>query len=97
MSYKHADEVQQGNLMPEITFEQVTNARGADSRKLWLEFEKQLANDDGRAAKAHLEAGRPVFDCDPAHEGNIVRKWPDGHCELVSINDDGTVEVLRAI
>lgn len=83
--------------MLEIAFEQVTNASGADSRKLWLEFEKQLDNDDGRAAQAHLGAGRPIFCCEPAHEGSIVRKWPDGLCELVSINDDGAVEVLHVI
>lgn len=42
--------------------------------------------DDGAAARAHLEAGRPITyrdDCFPDH---IIRQWPDGRCELIDVD-----------
>lgn len=61
-----------------------------------IEEELESDSDDGAAAKAHLAAGRPIYYFDDALQGN-VRKWPDGRCELVEIDDQGVIVVLRSL
>lgn len=50
------------------------------------EFEKFLMCDDGLAAQQHLAAGRPIYYGDEKYPSGIVRKYPDGRLQLVSIN-----------
>lgn len=50
--------------------------------------------DDGQAAQSHLDAGRPIYYCEDAYPDEMVRQWPDGNRELVTLALDGTV--LRA-
>ncbi|WP_197722458.1 hypothetical protein [Acidithiobacillus ferridurans] len=49
-------------------------------------FTKALANDDGRAAKAHLAAGRPIYYGDERHPGKIIKEFPDGRRQLITIS-----------
>ena len=53
-----------------------------------------IVNDDGAAAAAHLEAGRPVYIGNENKPGEILRKWPDGSTETVVVTDDG--KIIRA-
>lgn len=53
-------------------------------------------NDDGAAAQAHLDAGRPIYVYDDEVQG-MVRIWPDRRRELVEINDQGEIVVLRCL
>ena len=49
--------------------------------------------DDGAAARAHLAAGRPITYTDDNFPDHIIRKWPDGRCELIDV-DLSTGEVI---
>ncbi len=50
--------------------------------------------DDGQAAQSHLDAGRPIYYCEDAYPDEMVREWPGGNRELVTVALDGTI--LRA-
>ena len=50
-----------------------------------------LSPDDGQAAQSHLDAGRPIYYCEDAYPDEMVRKWPGGKRELVTVAYDGTV------
>jgi hypothetical protein len=47
-----------------------------------------------QAAQAHLDTDRPIYYCEDAYPDEMVRQWPDGNRELVTLALDGTV--LRA-
>jgi|GEM_PF-1854101 hypothetical protein len=61
------------------------------------EFEAALANDDGQAAQEHLAAGRAIYYRDAQHPEGLIRKYPDGRKQLVSISADRKVSVIREI
>lgn len=42
--------------------------------------------DDGAAGREHLAAGRPITYADDGYPDHIIRKWPDGHCELIDVD-----------
>ena len=69
----------------------------AEEQRLWADMEQALAQDDDQAAQSHLAAGRPVHYCDDRHPDAIVREWPDGRRELVAVDDDGHVRVVRSL
>jgi hypothetical protein len=52
--------------------------------------------DDGAAAQSHLDAGRPIYIYDEVLRGD-VRIWPDRRRELVEIDDQGEIVVLRSL
>lgn len=54
-----------------------------------------LLPDDGQAAQAHLDAGHPIYYCEDAYPDEMVRKWPDGHLELVTVTYDGSISRTR--
>ncbi|MCE1183901.1 MAG: hypothetical protein LWW81_16590 [Rhodocyclales bacterium] len=58
-------------------------------------FELSLAYDDGQAAKQHLAAGRPIYYGDDQYPEGLIRKYPDGHKQLVSVSEDGEIRVIR--
>lgn len=58
-------------------------------------FEFSLAYDDGQAAKQHLAAGRPIYYGDDQYPEGLIRKYPDGHKQLVSVGMDGEIHVIR--
>jgi hypothetical protein len=59
------------------------------------EFETDLANDDGLAAKQHLAAGRAIYYGDERYPEGLVKKYPDGRMQLVTIDGARKVIVLR--
>lgn len=61
------------------------------------EFESAMMNDDGLAARQHLAAGRPIYYGDNRYPEGIVKEYPDGHMQLVSISDSGVITVIRDI
>jgi hypothetical protein len=67
------------------------------AEELAREIEKSVLQDDGRAAKAHLAAGRPIYYGDPRYPGQIVREFPDGHCQIVTIDLQNVVTVIKEL
>jgi hypothetical protein len=59
------------------------------------EFEVAIANDDGLAALQYLAAGRPIYYGDARYPEGLVKKYPDGRKQLVSVSADGKVSVIR--
>ncbi|MEO8121214.1 MAG: hypothetical protein ABI606_18065 [Rhodoferax sp.] len=64
---------------------------------LELEIERAVHSDDGMAAKAHLAAGRAIYNGDPQYPGQIVKQYPDGRRQFVSIDEKSAVTVIRDI
>lgn len=61
-------------------------------------FEAGLDHDDGEAARAHLQAGRPIHHVEettPA--GHVIREHPNGSRELVRVDVDGSTHVISAV
>jgi len=58
-------------------------------------FEMVLANDDGLAAKQHLAAGRPIYYGDDRYPSGLVKKYPDGRKQLVTVSASGEISVIR--
>lgn len=58
-------------------------------------FERALANDDGLAAKQHLDAGRPIYYGDDRYPNGLVKKYPDGRKQLVTVSNGGEISVIR--
>ena len=53
-------------------------------------IENAAINDDGAAARGHLEAGFPVYYSDPdTPNGVIIKEYPGGRRELVRFDLDG--------
>ncbi|MHB1514067.1 MAG: hypothetical protein ACYCTF_14090 [Acidiferrobacter sp.] len=59
------------------------------------EFERAITSDDGQAAQQHLDAGRPIYYGDARFPEGLVKKYPDGRKQLVSVSTDGKVFVIR--
>lgn len=59
------------------------------------EFERAITHDDGLAAQQHLAAGRPIYYGDAQYPEGLVKKYPDGHKQLVSVSAKGEVSVIR--
>lgn len=51
----------------------------------------------GDAARAHLAAGRAIYYGDARYPDGLVKKYPDGRKELVSVSADGKVSVIHEI
>lgn len=61
------------------------------------EVAKSIANDDGLAAKQHLAAGRSIYYADQRYPGGLVKKFPDGRKQLVSVERSGAISVIKDI
>ena len=61
------------------------------------EFENAITNDDGLAARQHLTAGRPIYYGDEQYPGGLVKKYPDGRKQLVSVSAKGEISVIRVL
>lgn len=68
-----------------------------NQRAFWNALEYQLSQDDGRAAREHLEAGRPVFYCDEKYPSEIIREWPDGKRDLGIVTPGGEFQTVRPL
>ena len=60
-------------------------------------IEMALAQDDGSAAQEHLAAGFPIYYCDDRYPDGVVKEYPDGHKELVTIGASEKIEVIRSL
>ncbi|MHB8254544.1 MAG: hypothetical protein ACYDEV_12815 [Acidiferrobacter sp.] len=58
-------------------------------------FAKALGCEDGRAAKAHLAAGRPIYYSDERYPGHVIKKFPDGRKQLIVISRTRQETVIR--
>jgi hypothetical protein len=58
-------------------------------------FARALAENEGRAAKAHLAAGRPIYCGDERYPGMVIKKFPDGRKQLIRISGSGEETVIR--
>ena len=59
------------------------------------EFVNALANDDGFAAKQHLAAGRPIYYGDDRYPEGLIKEYPNGSRQIVSVDPDGKITVIR--
>lgn len=54
-----------------------------------------LSTDEGTAVRRHLSAGRPVYFREPlTPAGHVIRKNPDGSCQLVRFTAGGSELVV---
>ncbi len=83
--------------MPELRIENVEHMTAKETRRFWRHVERVLANDRGEAARAHLAAGNPIYHTDENFPNQLVRQWPNGTRELVSIDKTGVVTVLQTL
>jgi len=69
----------------------------AEDEAFWATFEAELAHDDGAEAARRLAAGNPIYFCDPdTPENLVIKQYPDGRRELVSLGVDGEKVVRTA-
>jgi hypothetical protein len=68
----------------------------ADDRRFVAAFTQALEADKGDEAKRHLAAGRPIYCGDARFNDAVVKKYPDGRCELVRFKD-GEEFFVRAL
>lgn len=62
----------------------------ASESDLWPMIEAALRNDDGAAAREHLEAGFPIYYSEADTPPDVViKQYPDGRRELVRFDMDG--------
>lgn len=80
-----------------LPIDKLDSMNPVEEKIFWTALEKVLANDDGAAAQEHLAAGRPITYRDPHFPDAIMRKWPDGRRELIDVDENGNVTVLRAV
>lgn len=59
------------------------------------EFVRDLANDDGSAAKEILAAGFPIYYCDDHYPDLLVKKFPNGHRQLITLGPDRVETIIR--
>lgn len=53
-------------------------------------LEHAALHDDGAAARSHLEAGFPIYYSEPDTPPDaLIKEYPDGHRELVSMDHGG--------
>lgn len=61
------------------------------------EFERALTRADGSAAAAHLAAGRVVYYRDRAYSGFLVKEYPSGRRQLITVAMGGEETPVRDI
>jgi hypothetical protein len=88
-------EIHRRNVMAQENTDKNTNLSQVEDYLSSIEFENALAHDDGRAAKQHLAAGRPIYYGDERFPEGLIKKYPDGHRQIVSVDPDGRITVIR--
>lgn len=81
----------------ELDFANVDVMPQANQNAFWNAVEFQLSQDDGRAAREHLEAGQPIYYCEDQFPSEIIRHWPSGKRDLGIVNETGQFKVVRAL
>lgn len=75
----------------------VVDRRASEAFLSSLEFERSLTQDDGQAAQQHLDAGRPIYYGDARYPAGLIKKYPDGRKQLVSVNHRGDISVIQDV
>ena len=78
-----------GNIDPD------TKASRVEAFLSSTEFVNAIIHDDGLAAKQHLAAGRPIYYGDDRYPEGVIKKYPDGHRQLVTVTPDGEISVIQ--
>lgn len=66
------------------------------TREQWeQEMIADILNDEGQAARSHLQRGFPIYYSDSEYPDDIIRKYPDGRRQIVGIKPDGEIYVIR--
>ncbi|KAA5604701.1 hypothetical protein F1188_14915 [Roseospira marina] len=67
-----------------------------DDDPIWRDLIQGLTQDDGAAARSHLDAGRPVYSiADDMPPGLLRKDHPDGRAELIRFDRQGDQVVRR--
>ena len=82
---------------PQLPFDKVESMTPMEEQVFWTALENRLSNDDGAAAKEHLAAGRSIVYGDDRFPDALVREWPDGRRELIEVDENRNVTVLRTL
>ena len=61
----------------------------------WSKFERELAQDSGEAAKQHLAMGHPVHYGDDRFPEGIVKEYPSGKKQLVTMDEHDNEILIR--
>ncbi|PJX23381.1 hypothetical protein CAP48_12600 [Advenella sp. S44] len=68
----------------EMKLENLQAMTEVEEKVFWRMFDVRIARDDGAAARAHLQAGRPVYYReDNTPPGLVIKEFPDGRRQLV--------------
>ena len=68
-----------------------------DDPKSVRRFERELSVPSGKAAAAHLAAGRPIYYADNAIGPHTIREWPDGRREFVEHDEHLNIIVIGPV
>lgn len=60
-------------------------------------FLESFATAPAEAAQSHLAAGRPIYYSDPAYPDEIIKEYPGGKKEIVSVSLDGEIKTVREV
>jgi len=77
--------------------EKIDTNGAAEAFLLSSAFVNAISYDDGLAAKEHLAAGRPIYYGDDQYPEGLIKKYPDGHRQLVAVSASGNISVIRDI
>ncbi|OXC78316.1 hypothetical protein BSU04_12430 [Caballeronia sordidicola] len=76
--------------MLSMNIENVDQMTPKQEERFWEKFAAELANDDGSAAREHLQAGFPIYiQTDETPKNTIEKRFPDGRRQLVKWDLDG--------
>lgn len=82
----------------DLPVEKLSKMPPEQERQFWEQFERELDNDTGEAAKEHWAAGRPIYYGGPTYPGHVVKQYPDGRRQLVRVDmQTGKVPVVREL
>lgn len=81
--------------MKTVPIETLGQISAAQEAKLLGTLDAALSADEGRAARQHLAAGRSIYFREALMPpGHVIRKQPDGTCQLVRFTADGSEELV---
>jgi hypothetical protein len=78
----------------ELSIENLSKMTPEQEKRFFEQFEKQLDNDTGDAAKAHLAAGRSIYYEDPKYPDELVKEYPSGKRQIVDFDMKTGEEIL---
>ncbi len=68
-----------------------------EEEAFYVALEAEMMEEDDTAAQEHLAAGRPIYYSDTRYGNGIIREWPGGRKELVTVDKEDNISVLRRL